>query len=625
MPDSRSPSFFTIAAATLATGVLAYAIYFDYKRRNDPDFRKKLKKEKKRIQKKVSKENVASPASSPLSDDTLRSALNALKNEEVPKSPEAKEEYFMNQVSMGEQMSLRGNDFALPAAIAFYRALRVYPSPVELIVIYQKTVPENIFNLIIRLTELDVSDETPSSPTRQTLEKDEETSPVRSGPPSETSETTSSQEWDKLTDLGLSDWITFYAPEQRVKDKVAGYYDKFPPAQYSVKVETREGPTGLRKVLIAGQDFKAGDVIYKENPVVTALDTDLQAAGSHCFHCLRSIDDDEPIQLTSDESVFPSTFCSSDCLHKSKSHSTSLLFTSTSPLPADFPSEIPGDESGEKRKTAQLKFTEYLKKEGRSLPELTARFVAMQVAIETQKLVEGVGKNAPPLEKGFAGAEDSDYSLADHIERLRSEEATLLTDVLEGALPGLKQFIPEDRYTVITGKIAYNSYGVCHNGGRDNKPESTARPEDEERTRTPYGTKRQVGSAFYVLSSYLQHSCQPSAQPSFGSGTSELTLLATKDIKQGDELSVAWVDVTQHPDESIAECRRRRRFELARGWRFACSCERCADEAHSLTEEEKATAAGEEPKKDESVVEAVTKYENIGEGPSAGEVEDIDA
>lgn len=33
----------TVAGATVATGVLAYAIYFDYKRRNDTTFRKQLR------------------------------------------------------------------------------------------------------------------------------------------------------------------------------------------------------------------------------------------------------------------------------------------------------------------------------------------------------------------------------------------------------------------------------------------------------------------------------------------------------------------------------------------------------------------------------------------------------
>ena len=41
----------------------------------------------------------------------------------------------------------KGPAFFLPAAMAFYRALRVYPSPVELIVIYQKTIPEPVFKV----------------------------------------------------------------------------------------------------------------------------------------------------------------------------------------------------------------------------------------------------------------------------------------------------------------------------------------------------------------------------------------------------------------------------------------------------------------------------------------------
>jgi len=33
----------TVAGVTVATGALVYAIYFDYKRRNDTGFRKKLR------------------------------------------------------------------------------------------------------------------------------------------------------------------------------------------------------------------------------------------------------------------------------------------------------------------------------------------------------------------------------------------------------------------------------------------------------------------------------------------------------------------------------------------------------------------------------------------------------
>lgn len=71
----------------------------------------------------------------------------------------------MQQVSIGEQLVAQGSaipviswihwltlcsagpDFHLPAALSFFRALRVYPSPVELIMIYQKTVPEPVFKV----------------------------------------------------------------------------------------------------------------------------------------------------------------------------------------------------------------------------------------------------------------------------------------------------------------------------------------------------------------------------------------------------------------------------------------------------------------------------------------------
>ena len=39
----KSSTAVTVAGVTVATGVLAYAIYFDYKRRNDTTFRKQLR------------------------------------------------------------------------------------------------------------------------------------------------------------------------------------------------------------------------------------------------------------------------------------------------------------------------------------------------------------------------------------------------------------------------------------------------------------------------------------------------------------------------------------------------------------------------------------------------------
>jgi len=101
----------------------------------------------------------------------------------------------------------------------------------------------------------------------------------------------------------------------------------------------------------------------------------------------------------------------------------------------------------------------------------------------------------------------------------------------------------------------------------------------------------------------LNHSCTPSARPSFDNGTAELHLIASRALKCGDELTIAYVDVSQQEGESVVDARRRRRIELARGWRFACTCERCAKEADGMDEG---------PARDESrVSDAVNRVEGV--------------
>jgi import receptor subunit TOM20 len=96
----------------------------------------------------------------------------------------------------------------------------------------------------------------------------------------------------------------------------------------------------------------------------------------------------------------------------------------------------------------------------------------------------------------------------------------------------------------------------------------------------------------------MNHSCAPSARPSFRDGTSRLSLVANRALKAGDELTIAFVDVSGAPGD--AEARRIRRWELARGWRFACMCERCVADGAPTGEGE-----GETQLSDESKVEQI--------------------
>lgn len=123
---------------TLTTAALAYAVYFDYRRRSDPGFRRSLKKQQKQVHKAAKEEAVAAEKGQ---KEAIRAAVDEANEEGFPKDPEKTEEYFMTEVARGEQMCQDGSD-PVDAALCFYKALKVYPQPRELINIYDKTVPK---------------------------------------------------------------------------------------------------------------------------------------------------------------------------------------------------------------------------------------------------------------------------------------------------------------------------------------------------------------------------------------------------------------------------------------------------------------------------------------------------
>lgn len=90
---------------TLTAAALAYAVYFDHKRRSDPDFRKKLKKQQKQVSKAAKEEAVAAEKGQ---KEKIRRLVDEANEEGFPKDPEKTEEYFMTVVARGEQMSQDG-------------------------------------------------------------------------------------------------------------------------------------------------------------------------------------------------------------------------------------------------------------------------------------------------------------------------------------------------------------------------------------------------------------------------------------------------------------------------------------------------------------------------------------
>ncbi|KAI5124957.1 hypothetical protein M0805_007384 [Coniferiporia weirii] len=548
MNKSSTASVLTITGLTVLGGLVAYAAYFDYKRRSDPSFRKKLRTQKKKVEQHVAEEKgkEAARASAPL--DIPRELLLAIheksKEEPVPTNPEERHQFFVGVVAAAERLAAEGPHNYLEAAVYFYQALRVYPTPAELIAIYEKTVPEPILMIVMELYNLDVS--------------------------------TSSQaeEGGMEAPVNLDGWEAGQGPP--------GYFDDFPPKSMNVSVKQLDpvdtnGGQMRAYSLVANKGFKAGDELYKESPVVAVLDVDMQGRGTHCSHCLREITESTPISPESDR--LDSVYCSEKCRTQCNIRSQDLLFNDTNPLPAEFAIDIP-QSAKETRPKAQDAFADYWRKSTSSGLLLVARLVAMQIVAELAKaLPQAMGMKAELPEISI----NSEYTLYDHMERLRFVDATLaedehdtLNELLLATLPFLENAHTDERHAVFRGKMAYNAIGVCLGQGRDNKPDSS------ERTRTPYGTAKQIGSGLYLISSYLAHSCIPSVRPSFISGTSELHLIATRDIEEGEELTMAYVDVAQHPGETPVEARTRRRAELLHGWKFSCACEKCIKEKETI-------------------------------------------
>lgn len=143
----------SITVGTAVTGFLAYAVYFDYQRRNNPEFRKALKRESKRQARLAREEN---EAQGQRQKAEIKAAVQEAMDEGFPTDIEEKEAFFLQQISAGEQMANDGSD-PIAAALCFYKGLKVYPEPRSLIGIYDNTVPKNVLEILAQMVSHDKS------------------------------------------------------------------------------------------------------------------------------------------------------------------------------------------------------------------------------------------------------------------------------------------------------------------------------------------------------------------------------------------------------------------------------------------------------------------------------------
>jgi import receptor subunit TOM20 len=128
-------------------GLVGYLFYFDYKRRNSPDFRKQLKKTAKKHAKQ--QEAAAEADKNELKNKVRKILQDSLKNDPIPESLQEREKFFVDEVARADELLTKpGDENEIHAALAFYRALRVYPSPVDLLNIYDKSLKPPVLEIL---------------------------------------------------------------------------------------------------------------------------------------------------------------------------------------------------------------------------------------------------------------------------------------------------------------------------------------------------------------------------------------------------------------------------------------------------------------------------------------------
>lgn len=140
-----------VSGITVAAAFAGYAAYFDFQRRNNPKFRKQLKRKLKhhaeleKQQKEEAKQEKLKKVNEVL--------IGELTKDPLPQDPAQREAAFSSNVELGEKLAaVPGKE--MESALKFYKALSVYPNPSDLLGIYQRSLSEEIYENIVLMIAL---------------------------------------------------------------------------------------------------------------------------------------------------------------------------------------------------------------------------------------------------------------------------------------------------------------------------------------------------------------------------------------------------------------------------------------------------------------------------------------
>ncbi|OMH85827.1 Mitochondrial import receptor subunit tom20 [Zancudomyces culisetae] len=483
---------------------------------------------------------------------------------DVPQRPEEREAYFMKEVSAGEAVCAQGEKGYEQAAKHFYHALKVYPNPIELVLIYQRTIPEQLFTIIMAMMAQEVK-----------IKKEKY---YEVFPPSD---------------------MNVYVKDFNAKNKTSAAEGKKKKKDTKEEEPTQEVEEVKKGAfLFAGKDFKQGDVIYTEECVVSSLLPGVDAA-SFCAGCatvlvtkeqvaiedkvkevekeevseetlekdgekIEEVQETEAVikgeklqQLKKDQEKYDNQtqcpvckevfYCSSKCRDEHYPQIHQYVCTG-------------GESSDESR--PEKKFAQLLSSNNTIIPYLVGMFFGTLLDIETTKeksLAMGVSTPTNKLSYLSTGNKSLDFTVWEHLERLSSSEkssdsasdaeALSLINALFGSkIAGLSEFVNLERYVMIKEKLAANCFAFSTNLAESSDSEksetSVAKICDSFKSLESSGSSANA-VALYIVSSYISSASEAKVPSNvdfkFLDGNTKLSLVAKSDISKDDQLFVGIV------------------------------------------------------------------------------------
>lgn len=168
---------------------------------------------------------------------------------------------------------------------------------------------------------------------------------------------------------------------------------------------------------------------------------------------MAKVTEENKIQCSNCDKV---AFCSADCERAATEQYHQFLCTNNKLESAE--------ENAVKKK--ELDFFNHAKEKNEKYPCMIARFLSSMVA-------EEIAKNKKEQERSTVQTKTPTYSAWDHIDRFRyleissspeiSREITMLKELLGSKVPGIEEFLSEEIYLTLKGRLTYNCYAVATN------------------------------------------------------------------------------------------------------------------------------------------------------------------